>query len=48
MLHGRAAATQAVACLDSRERPSVGSMLRLGIDPADVHVFDAGSGLAIR
>ena len=48
VLHGLAAATQAVACLDARERPSAGSVLRLGIDPAEVHVFDAGSGLAIR
>jgi ABC-type sugar transport system ATPase subunit len=48
VLHGTAAATSAVACVDSRVRPTAGSMLRLGIEPADVHVFDAGSGAAIR
>jgi sn-glycerol 3-phosphate transport system ATP-binding protein len=48
VLHGTAAATNAVACVDSRVRPSAGSVLRLGIEPADVHVFDAASGLAIR
>jgi sn-glycerol 3-phosphate transport system ATP-binding protein len=48
VLHGTAAATAAVACLDSRERPTAGSRLRLGIDPADVHLFDARSGAAIR
>jgi hypothetical protein len=39
---------QAVACLDARERPRDGSVLRLGIDPADIHLFDAATGLAIR
>jgi sn-glycerol 3-phosphate transport system ATP-binding protein len=48
VLHGTAASTSAVACVDSRVRPSAGSVLRLGIDPADVHVFDAASGSAIR
>ena len=48
VLHGTAAATTAVACVDARVRPSAGSVLRLGIDPADVHVFDAASGSAIR
>jgi len=48
VLHGTAAATAAVACLDSRERPTAGSCVRLGIDPADVHLFDARSGAAIR
>jgi ABC-type sugar transport system ATPase subunit len=48
VLHGTAAATNAVACVDSRVRPSAGSVLRLGIEPADVHVFDAASGVAIR
>jgi len=48
VLHGTAAAANAVACVDSRLRPSAGSVLRLGIDPADVHVFDAASGAAIR
>jgi sn-glycerol 3-phosphate transport system ATP-binding protein len=48
VLHGTAAASEAVACLDARERPSAGSVLRLGIDPVDVHLFHADSGLAIR
>jgi ABC-type sugar transport system ATPase subunit len=48
VLHGTAATTNAVACVDSRVRPTAGSVLRLGIDPADVHVFDAGTGAAIR
>jgi sn-glycerol 3-phosphate transport system ATP-binding protein len=48
VLHGTAGATNAVACVDSRVRPTAGSVLRLGIDPADVHVFAADSGLAIR
>jgi multiple sugar transport system ATP-binding protein len=48
VLHGTAAATPAVACLDSRERPAPGSILRLCIEPGEVHVFDAASGLAIR
>jgi sn-glycerol 3-phosphate transport system ATP-binding protein len=48
VLHGTAASTNAVACVDSRVRPTAGSVLRLGIDPADVHVFHADSGLAIR
>jgi ABC-type sugar transport system ATPase subunit len=48
VLHGTAATTNAVACVDSRVRPTAGSVLRLGIDPADVHVFHADSGLAIR
>ena len=48
VLHGTAATTNAVACVDSRVRPTAGSVLRLGIDPADVHVFHADSGAAIR
>jgi multiple sugar transport system ATP-binding protein len=39
---------QAVACLDARDHPSDGGVLRLGIDPADIHLFDAATGLAIR
>jgi hypothetical protein len=37
-----------VACLSPRERPAEGSTIRLGVDPAEVHVFDADTGLAIR
>src|SRR4051812_15598877 len=32
VLHGTAATTNAVACVDSRVRPTAGSVLRLGID----------------
>jgi multiple sugar transport system ATP-binding protein len=33
-----------IARLDPRERPDEGSTVRLGIDPAAVHLFDAGTG----
>jgi ABC-type sugar transport system ATPase subunit len=39
---------EAVARLDPRDRPAEGSVIRLGIEPAHVHVFDAQTGLAIR
>jgi ABC-type sugar transport system ATPase subunit len=39
---------EAVARLDPRDRPAVGSVIRLGIEPQDVHVFDAQTGVAIR
>ncbi len=39
---------EAVARLDPRERPAAGSTIQLGVDPADVHLFDAATGLAIR
>ena len=39
---------EAVACLDPRDRPAEGSTIRLGVDAAEVHVFDAQTGLAIR
>jgi ABC-type sugar transport system ATPase subunit len=29
-------------------RPPVGALIRLAVDPPDVHVFDAGSGAALR
>jgi sn-glycerol 3-phosphate transport system ATP-binding protein len=38
---------RAVACLGARERPAPGSVIRLGIDPRDVHLFDGVTGLAI-
>ncbi len=38
---------EAVARLDPRERPREGSTIQLGIDPTDVHLFDADTGLAI-
>jgi multiple sugar transport system ATP-binding protein len=39
---------EAVARLDPRDRPAEGSVIRLGIEPQDVHLFDAQTGLAIR
>ncbi len=39
---------EAVACLAPRDRPKEGSVIRLGVDPEQVHVFDARTGLAIR
>jgi ABC-type sugar transport system ATPase subunit len=39
---------EAVACLDPRERPREGSVIQLGVEPGDVHLFDAGTGVAIR
>jgi multiple sugar transport system ATP-binding protein len=39
---------EAVACLSPRDRPAEGSVIRLGVDPGEVHVFDAQTGLAIR
>jgi multiple sugar transport system ATP-binding protein len=39
---------EAVARLDPRDRPAEGSVIRLGIEPQDVHVFDAHTGVAIR
>jgi ABC-type sugar transport system ATPase subunit len=39
---------EAVARLEPRERPVEGSTIQLAIDPAEVHLFDAGTGLAIR
>ncbi|HEX3833942.1 MAG TPA: sn-glycerol-3-phosphate ABC transporter ATP-binding protein UgpC [Solirubrobacteraceae bacterium] len=43
-----AARAEVVACLSPRERPAEGSTIRLGVDPAEVHLFDADTGLAIR
>jgi multiple sugar transport system ATP-binding protein len=39
---------EAVARLNPRDRPPEGSVIRLGIEPASVHVFDARTGVAIR
>jgi ABC-type sugar transport system ATPase subunit len=39
---------EAVARLDPHARPPQGGTIRLGVDPDDVHLFDAGTGLAIR
>ena len=37
-----------VARLAPRDRPAEGSVIRLGADPAEVHLFEADSGEAIR
>jgi ABC-type sugar transport system ATPase subunit len=42
------AGIEAVARLHPRDRPAEGSVIRLGVEPADVHVFDARTGEAIR
>ncbi len=39
---------EAVARLAPRDRPKEGSVIRLGVEPEQVHVFDARTGLAIR
>jgi ABC-type sugar transport system ATPase subunit len=39
---------EAVACLSPRDRPQEGSVIRLGVEPDEVHLFDADTGLAIR
>jgi hypothetical protein len=46
---GNGATGRAVAVerLDPRDRPPEGSVIRLGVDPAEVHLSDAASGEAI-
>ncbi|HWJ51710.1 MAG TPA: sn-glycerol-3-phosphate ABC transporter ATP-binding protein UgpC [Solirubrobacteraceae bacterium] len=39
---------EAVARLDPHERPEVGSLIQLGVDPDSVYLFDAATGLAVR
>jgi multiple sugar transport system ATP-binding protein len=39
---------EAVACLSPRDRPKEGSVIQLGVEPDEVRLFDAGTGLAIR
>jgi multiple sugar transport system ATP-binding protein len=43
-----ASRSEAVARLHPRDRPAEGSVIRLGVEPDDVHVFDGRTGLAIR
>ena len=43
-----AARTEVLARLHPRDRPAEGATIRLGVDPADVHVFAADTGLAIE
>jgi sn-glycerol 3-phosphate transport system ATP-binding protein len=40
--------TEAVARLSPRDRPAEGSTIRLGVEPAEVYLFDAATGSAIR
>jgi ABC-type sugar transport system ATPase subunit len=43
-----AGARAAIAArLGPRERPAVGERMRLGLDPAGIHLFDAGTGEAL-
>jgi ABC-type sugar transport system ATPase subunit len=39
---------EAVACLSPKDRPAEGSVIQLGVEPDEVHLFDAATGLAIR
>ncbi len=39
---------EAVACLSPRDRPQEGSVIQLGVEADEVHLFDATTGLAIR
>jgi ABC-type sugar transport system ATPase subunit len=39
---------EAVACLPPRDRPAEGSVIQLGVESDEVHLFDAATGLAIR
>src|SRR5579875_1402079 len=44
LLAGEAERTAMIARLDPHERPQEGSVIRLGIDPGAVHLFDGSSG----
>jgi ABC-type sugar transport system ATPase subunit len=48
MVAGNGQRAEAVACLPPRDRPAEGSVIQLGVEPEEVHLFDAGTGLAIR
>jgi hypothetical protein len=48
LLGGDGERAAAVARLAPRDRPVEGSVIRLGADPAEVHLFAADSGEAIR
>jgi ABC-type sugar transport system ATPase subunit len=48
LLAGNGDRAEAVACLSPRDRPAEGSVIQLGVEPDEVHLFDAGTGLAIR
>jgi ABC-type sugar transport system ATPase subunit len=48
LLSGNDTRAEAVACLPPRDRPQEGSVIRLGVEPDEIHLFDAATGLAIR
>ena len=48
LMAGDPARTAAIARLEPHDRPAEGSVIRLGVDPAAVHLFDAASGTAVR
>jgi ABC-type sugar transport system ATPase subunit len=48
LVAGDGGRASAVARLDPRDRPAEGSVLRLGVDPATVHLFAGETGEAIR
>jgi len=48
LLAGNGDRAEAVACLSPRDRPAEGSVIQLAVEPGEVHLFDAGTGLAIR
>jgi ABC-type sugar transport system ATPase subunit len=48
MVAGDGHRAEAVACLPPRDRPAEGSVIQLGVEPEEVHLFDAETGLAIR
>jgi hypothetical protein len=48
LVHGNSTGVEAVACLHPRNRPAEGSVIRLGVEPEEVYVFDARTGDAIR
>jgi ABC-type sugar transport system ATPase subunit len=48
LLADEAQSTAMIARLDPHDRPEEGSVVRLGIDPAAVHLFDAATGERIE
>ncbi len=40
--------TEAIARLSPRDRPTVGTTIRLAVEPTEVYLFDAATGIAIR
>ncbi|HEY6399702.1 MAG TPA: hypothetical protein VIX82_19830, partial [Solirubrobacteraceae bacterium] len=40
--------TEAIARLSPRDRPTEGTTIRLAVEPTEVYLFDAATGIAIR